>query len=60
MTGFIIKLRALFRLPRIVRVLLLCGRGAALIAYTRLIQAAKPRWSPLPLPLLSTIALGAV
>jgi len=60
MTGFMIKLRALGSLSTPTGVLLLAGRGAALVSYVRVLLGSHLRWESPPVPLLVAITLGSV
>ena len=60
MTGFMIKLRALFTVRAYITVLLLIGRGAALVSYVRLFLRTRMRCRTPPLPILVVISLGSV
>jgi len=60
MTGFIIKLRALGSLTTPTGILLLAGRGAALVTYVRFLLGSRIRWENPPIPLLLATTLGSV
>ena len=60
LTGFMIKLRALGSLTTPTGVLLLAGRGAALVSYVRVLLGSRLRWENPPIPLLLAITLGSV
>lgn len=59
-TGFIIKVRAIISIRVISSIILLAGRGAALVSYVRFILRSKLRWENPPIPLLITITAGSV
>jgi len=59
-TGFMIKLRALYAIRAYMSIILLAGRGAALVSYVRLLLRARIHPTTLPIPLLIVVTLGSV
>ena len=60
MTGFLAKLRALFALPSHTSLLLVAGRGVALVSYVRMLLVSKLRWETPTVLLTAAVSLGAV
>jgi len=60
MTGFMIKVKALARIPAGTGAVLVAGRGVALVSYCRLALSSRPSCNGLPLPLVAIAIAGAV